>query len=468
LTQDGVNINLVTMTIWVPELGEGDAPLYLALADALAEDVASGRLAAGVRLPTHRGLAEKLGVTVGTVSRGYAEAARRGLLSGEVGRGTFVRVPAPPEAGDAPGDGLVDLSVNYPPVTPVEAAAFRRTLAALEARPDLATLLAYRSGPTAAHRAAGASWIARTGLQASADRVLLTCGSQHALAVLFTSLLEPGDLVLTESLTYPGVVALARRLRIRLHGLPTDEDGVRPDALQAALRRGEARALYCMPTLQNPTNAVMPRSRRREIAGIARERGLLLFEDDIHGHLLEDAPKPLAAFAPEITYYFSSTSKVLAPGLRIAYMLVPEGAVERLSAGVRATTWMVAPLMAEIATGWIEDGTADAILAAKRREAAARQALARRVLAGFAIPNLAAAYHVWLPLPPPWKSDELTRRLRRRGVAVTPAEVFAVGPVPEGVRVCLGAARTRAELERGLKLVAETLARPADTDLAIV
>jgi DNA-binding transcriptional MocR family regulator len=458
------------MTMWVPDLGEGGGALYLALADALAEDVASGRLAAGVRLPTHRELAEKLRVTVGTVSRGYAEAARRGLLSGEVGRGTFVRSVAFPDALDGDRDGLVDLSVNYPPATAVEASAFRDALAALESRPDLASLLSYNSGSTAAYRAAGAAWIARTGLPASPERVLLTCGSQHALAVLFMSLLEPGDLVLTESLTYPGLVALARRLRLRLLGLPLDDDGLRPDAFEAAVRKGGVRALYCMPTLQNPTNAVMPKSRRQKIATIARENDVLLFEDDIHGHMLEDAPKPLAAFAPDITYYFSSTSKVLAPGLRIAYMLAPEGAIEPLSAGVRATTWMVPPLMAEIATGWIQGGTADAILGAKRREAAARQALARKILAGFAVRAFPAAYHLWLPLPRPLKSDELTRRLRRRGVAVTPAEVFAVGPgpVPEAVRVCLGAVRTRAELERGLRVIAESLAHPAEAELAIV
>jgi DNA-binding transcriptional MocR family regulator len=458
------------MTSWAPDLGDGTRPLYLSLADALAEDVASGRLGAGDRLPTHRELAETLGVTVGTVTRGYAEAARRGLLSGEVGRGTFVRSDPAPRPAEPRDDGLLDLSVNYPPVTAVETSAFRAALGALQARSDLPGLLAYGSGSSPSHRAAGAAWIARTGLPASADRVLLTCGSQHALAVLFTSLLEPDDLVLTESSTYPGLVALARQLRVRLQGLPMDGDGIRPDAFEAAVRRGGARALYCMPTLQNPTNAVMPKSRRQKIAAIARERGVLLFEDDIHGHLLADAPKPLAAFAPEQTYYFSSTSKVLAPGLRIAYVLAPEGRMERLSAGVRATTWMVPPLMAEIATGWIEDGTADTILAAKRREAAARQALAARHLGPFGARSVSAAYHVWLPLPRPWKTDDFVRRLRRRGIAVAPAELFAVGPgaPPEAVRVCLGAVPTRADLDRGLAAIAETLARPRDAELPIV
>src|SRR6266571_3859355 len=130
------------MTIWLPDLAAHSGPRYLAIAEALAADVSSGTLKPASRMPTHRDLAERLGVTVGTVSRAYAEAAHRGLVSGEVGRGSFVRNEAPEFGVPAAGtpQGLVDLSVNHPPTTKDETRGERlgKTLAALARRSDLA------------------------------------------------------------------------------------------------------------------------------------------------------------------------------------------------------------------------------------------------------------------------------------------------------------------------------------------
>ena len=458
------------MTIWVPQLEGRPDPRYRAIADAIDEDVLAGRLRPGERLPTHRELAERLGVTVGTVSRAYGEAARRGLLSGEVGRGSFVRSwPEPAVPPDRPG--VVDLSLNHPPDSGSARRALHAALSALAARADLGALLAYPpDGGHPAHRSAGAVWMGRTGLDAPPERVVVCSGSQHGLTTVLATILEPGDLVLTESLTYPGLKAAASLLRLRLHGLPLDAEGLRPDAFEDACRRGGAKALHCVPTIQNPTTAVMPATRRREIAAIARTHGVAILEDDTHALLPEPQLTPISAHAPEISYYVVSTSKTLAPGLRIGYVLAPPGMVDRLAQAIRATAWATAPLMAEIATTWIGDGTADVILADRRREAAARQELARRVLAGVEHHAHPVGYHVWLPLPAPWRSESFTAEARRRGVAVTPAEAFLVGrdQAPHAVRVCLGHARTREELETGLKRVAETLAAPAEPAFAMV
>jgi DNA-binding transcriptional MocR family regulator len=468
-----VNRYIVTMTIWVPRLEERGGPRYLAIVEALAEDSASGALAQGSRLPTHRELAQRLGVTVGTVSRAYAEAARRGLTSGEVGRGTFLRGPSADRAEDAEAEGLVDLGQNHPPnpVAQPLRTALLAALAALTARGDAARLLDYpAAGGNAADREAGASWIARAGVEAAADDVIVCTGSQHGLTVVLATLLGPGDLLLTEALTYAGVKAVAGLLHLRLKGLPLDAQGLRPDALEDACRSSGAKALYLIPTHHNPTTAVMPEARRREIVAVARSHGLAVVEDDVHGLLPEERPRPIATLAPERSYYLTSTSKTLAPGLRIAYVAAPPAMVPRLTASLRATTWAVAPLTAAVASAWIRDGTADALLRARREEARARQAMARALLAGADVETKPEAYYLWLRLPEPWRHDSFATEARSRGVLVTPAEAFAVGrePAPHAVRLCLGAARTREALARGLDVVAGLLQAGETAGAAVV
>lgn len=460
------------MTIsWVPRLESRHGPRYLAIADAITEDVAAGRMAPGTRLPTHRDLADRLRVTVGTVSRAYAEAARRGLLSGEVGRGTFVRGSAPEAAGARNRDGVLDLALNHPPLLAGDAPrlGLQRALSGLIARQELGSLFDYPAdGGNPGDREAGASWIRRAGIDARPEHVLVCSGSQHALTTALATLFRPGDLVLTEALTYPGMKAAARLLSLRLQGLALDAQGLRPDAFEAACRAGGAKGLYCVPTIQNPTTSVMPDARRAEIAAIARAHDVRLIEDDIHALLPADRPRPLAAHAPERSCYITSTSKMLAPGLRIGYLLGPPELTERLAAGIRATTWSASPLTAEVVSAWIRDGTADVILEQRREEAAARQALARAALGGHAFEAHPLGPHVWLHLPDPWRSEAFAACLRRRGVAVTPAEAFAVGRggVPHAVRLSLGGPRTRADLQRALSVVRETLALDA-TDAGV-
>ena len=461
------------MTMWAPDLASRSGPRYLAIVEALAADVGSGQLSSGSRLPTHRDLAETLGITVGTVSRAYAEAARRGLVSGEVGRGTFVRARSlPPFSPGLRTSGLLDLSQNHPPPEgPGFRAALEKALLALARQADLGPLLDYPSdGGNDSDREAGAEWIARTGLPAEAGRVLVCAGSQHGLTTVLATLLQPGELLLTEELTYPGLKAAAGLLHLRLQGLPMDAHGLRPEAFEDACRGGAARALYTIPTIQNPTASVMPEERRREITAIARAHGVAVVEDDIHALLPPHRPLPIAAHAPELSYYLMSTSKTLVPGLRIAYVLAPEGMVGRLAASLRASVWAAAPLMAALASSWIRDGTADAIVAERRGEAAARQSLVRERLAEARFDAHPFGYYVWLHLPEPWRSDTFADELRARGVVVSPPEAFVVGraPVPHAVRLCLGAPRTREDLDRGLTAVAEALRGAREAGAAMV
>jgi len=174
------------MTKWTPVLSDTDLPAYRAIADALASDVREGRLAPGDRLPTQRELAELLEVSIGTVTRAYTEAERRGLVSAEVGRGTFVRNlelegVLSGQPGDAAG-GIIDLSLSYPieSENPDLAAALR----VIADRADVSQLLRYEA-PRASERHvnAGVAWLRACGLTVSPDVVSITVGAQHAISV---------------------------------------------------------------------------------------------------------------------------------------------------------------------------------------------------------------------------------------------------------------------------------------------
>ena len=461
------------MTIWRPTLPDDAEPKYQALVDALDRDIETGVLPPGTRLPTQRELASRLGVAIGTVSRAYAAAEQRGLLSGEVGRGTFVRRREPSlregahDEGDDPA--LLDLSKGRLVRDPRDP-TLRRSLEAISRRPDLDRLVDFYqpAAGMARHRAAGASWLRRSGLDVGAERVVITSGAQHGAAVVLATIARPGDLILTEEVTYAGIKALTSLLHLQLRGIPLDEQGLRPDGFEAACRTDAPRALFCMTNLQNPTGRTMPLARRQEIAAIAQAYGVALLEDDVNGFISADPLPPLAQLAPEQTYYVTGTSKSLAPGLRIGYVVPPSLWVERIAATVRASTWLTSPILAELATEWIESGNADRMVDWKRTEIAARYDLALRIL-GRWLPRGPVTFHFWLPLPEPWRTEAFVAQARSRGVMVTPSEEFMVGrdSAPHAVRVCLGATLSRDRLEEGLRRLAVLLAQGPQPVLAV-
>lgn len=454
------------MANWSPDLDLSERPLYLALANAIAAAVERQELLPGARLPTHRALAQRLGISIHTVSSAYAEAERRGLLLAETGRGTFVQM----RAGDTEArfimdrrlDDLVDLSTNRPVAGPIHAERIRATLAALAADADHQFLLACR--PIAgldAHRAAGAEWVARRGVRVPPDQVLVCNGAAHGLAVAFATLARPGDVVATEAVVDHGVIALAGTLNLRLRGLAVDAQGIVPDAFEEACR-GEPVAVLCAtPCLNNPTVAMMGETRRRQIAEIARRHGVAIVEDDVYGALVPDAPPALSAFAPERGYYVTSHTKTLVSGLRTGYLAAPAKAVPRLATRLRATSWMATPLVSEIATRWIADGTAEHLLQWQRERLSARHQLVARYLAGHEYASHPNGLHVWLTLPAPWRATAFVQEARLENVAVTPSEPFVVGrqPEPHSIRLSIGGPRSEAQLERGLATLAELLGR---------
>jgi DNA-binding transcriptional MocR family regulator len=432
------------MTIWSPRLPETPAPIYERIAEALERDVRGGLLVPGSQLPTHRELARVLGITPVTVTRAYAEAARRGLVESTTGRGTFVRGAR----RDTAAATELDLAANAV-VVPLPAVS----RAVLDRAGEALLTSAY--GNTAGserHRNAGAAFIGR---RTDPARVIVTAGTQHALFLAFAAATRPGDSVLTESVTYHGAKAAAQLLGVKLEPLPIDRHGILPDAFAKACRSrtSQARVLYLVPSLHNPTGIVTPEKRRRELAAVAVKHGITIIEDDVCGFLLDKTPPPLAAFAPERTIFLTGLGKAIAPAMRVGFLTAPEALLQRAQSALAASILFASPVLAEIAASWIEDGTAARIAALKRDEVALRNRLARGILGP--VTGDVRSSHLWLELPERWTADAFMEEARRRRVRVASGTAFAVGSeVPRAVRISIGATATVAELETALHTIA--------------
>ena len=448
---------------WVPTIADASGPLYRQISDAIESDIASGRLRRGQQLPTHRALANALGIDLTTVTRAYSDARRRGLLDARVGQGTFVSESTARAFRDLAETISVDLSMNVPP-QPVEAGLdgrIMRGLAAINERIGLSSFLNYQApGGSEAEAQTVAQWL-RTRLPAiSAERVVIYPGSQTAIFNILLSGLKAGDTVLTEALTYPGVKGITERLGLKLVGVAMDEQGAVPDALAKVIRQHKPKAVYLTPTMHNPTTATMGKTRRKEIAGVLRRAKVMLLEDDAYG-LLDPAQQLLADLIPEQTYLTVSLSKALAPALRVSFLVTPdEASALALRRSLQATSQMAPPLMTALTLEWLRSGEADRIVAAIRDEAAGRQQLAARMLKGFSFAAHPKGHHLWLTLPSAWNRTTFVADLFQQGIAVVGSEAFAVDrDPPPAVRLCLGAARNRADLASALHVLIRTLGR---------
>jgi DNA-binding transcriptional MocR family regulator len=451
--------------VWVPDYKTRPGRIYVAIADAMADDIAAGRLRPGERLPTHRELAWRLELSVATVSKAYALAARRHLIGGEVGRGTFVTLRPSDisrlEPNRAQRD-IIDLTFNCPVQFEAQEEALASVLRDIAGCERLRLLMPYHRDwiGLSEHREAASAWLSGRGAQVSPDDIVIVNGGQQGVSVLLSALLQPGEIMAAEELTDAGIKVLAANRHLTLKGLPIDADGLIPDAFEAACRSGPLRALICCPNHQSPTLAVMPVERRKAIAEIAIRHDVILIEEDVYGGFVETALPALSSFAPEHSYYVTSLSKLVCPGLRIGYIATPPGRARDLIPGLGATTWMAALLSSEIAYRWIGDGTADRLAQLQRDELRERQKLAGEILKGQSFRSLPTGLHIWLDLPEAWRDANFVAELRAQGVAVTPAKAFAVGhgPVHQAIRVSLGGATpSRPELQKGLEILSTQL-----------
>jgi DNA-binding transcriptional MocR family regulator len=451
------------LTGFVPQAG----PRYLQIADALEQAMRDGCLSPGDRLPPQRHLAAHLKVDLTTVTRAYEEAKRRRLIVARRTRGTFV---ASHGLMQAP---LFDLSMNIPP--PPDGIdldqLFKQGIAEVLARADRTLLTTYHlEGGRLETRKAGAQWMEPMLGKVDPAHVVVTPGSQAALAGLLLALTQPGSAILTEPIIYPGLLAVAAQFGRRVVPVDADEHGMLPDGIRRACRTLSAQVIYLNPTLQNPNAVTMPEYRRKEVAALAREYSLCIIEDDPSWLTAEAAPPPVAHFAPAHVHYISTLSKCLTPGLRVAFVTISDpGMRSRFIAALRSFALMTAPLTSALATQWIRDGSALSLLKGVREETRARHRLAREALAEL-YEGAGTGLHLWLRLPTHWSAARLTRAAAKDGLLVTPAGVFSTtADTPNSLRISLGGIPDRERLMTGLQRLAQLVKhQPNAFDEAVI
>lgn len=456
---------------WLPTITKAGGPLFRQIVRAIESDIAAGHLRRGQQMPTHRALAVALGIDLTTATRAYSEARRRGLLDARVGQGTFVSESTARAGTDIPDDVSIDLSMNVPP-QPVEAdldGRIMRGLSAIHERAGLSSYLSYQQpGGTEQDRAAACTWLRPRLPNLAPERVVIFPGSQVAIFSILLTHLKPGDVVLTETLTFPGVIAAAQRLGLTLTGVAMDGEGMIPAALSEAIQTTNAKAVYLIPTMNNPTTATMSLARRKQIVHVLRRAKVLVIEDDAYG-ALDPAQRLLAELLPGQTFLTASLSKCLTPAFRVSYLVAPNiESAEALCVSLQATNLMAPPLMVALVTQLQNSGEAGRIIAAIRNEAIGRQELAARILKRCSFSSHSKGHHVWLPLPRGQDRTKFVSELFRQGLAVVDSEVFAVGRATSpAVRLCLGAARNRAELAEALHRLVRILNRASGTKLVV-
>ncbi|GHC17838.1 PLP-dependent aminotransferase family protein [Aidingimonas halophila] len=456
------------MTIDLTPYLSDTGPKYLAVARALSEAIRQGDLLPGTRLPTHRQLADSLEVSVQTISRAYAQAEKMGLVQARVGSGTWINTLDDSREseylrGQEPRweSPTIDMSIAHPVCPPLHHMRFREALAQLAEQASPEVIAACRPIAGLLHQRERASeWLeTRLKVPGDADDRVLCNGTAHGLMLAIATVVQHGDIVLTEALTDHGLIALSRTLGFQLRGIAIDDEGMLPDALDRACQRFRPRAVCLTPTQLNPTGATMSEERRDAIAEVLARHGTWLIEDDVHALLEPPGLTPLTARIPRQGFHVTSLTKSTLPGLRAGYLTVPRGQLHHTLPRLRATGWMATPLMFELAHLWLADGTVEELASQQRELLAERQSLAIRILGHHPLAARPSSLHVWLSLPPAWRAEELQQHAEQEGLAITTAVPFMVeqSPAPRRIRLSLGGEQDIHRLETGLERLASLL-----------
>jgi DNA-binding transcriptional MocR family regulator len=456
------------MTIWLPTL-DRSKPLYLAIADAISADVEGGSLAKGDRLPPQRDLAWKLGVTLGTVTRAYKQAELRGLLSGEVGRGSYIRggqsiSAIPPLAPN--GNGLIDLTHAIPPpvVTPQEFDAAMHSVMRDPRKLDLLDYAPPDGHPL--HKAMAQQWLKRSGIEAYERDIFVTAGAHLGLITVLEAITEPGETIMAEAVNYALLRNTFKNAHLISLPLEMDSEGLTPEAFEQAVLKNNSRILYVVPTLQNPTTSTMSMKRREAIVQIARKFNITIIEDDIF-RLLDARVQPptFYSLAPERTFHITSLSKTLAPGLRIGFVVTPQGQERSMRSHIRTMAARTVGITGEIARYWIETDIASTILSRTRNELATLRASFIEVFKGCNFRCEPGAPYAWLELPEHWNAGRFTVALAAQNIKVTPGSAFQLvqNSASRNVRICFGTSIASFKVRKAFETIRATM-REHDED----
>ncbi len=456
------------MTIWIPDLSSYRGPRYKALAAAIADASQSGQLQAGAKLPPQRRLADALGVAVGTVTRAYAEAERLGLVEARVGSGTYIKsselAVSFRQVTQGNNTQLIDLSLSKMPQINREQFLAQSFAALQNDHAALQRCLSYQlEAGNAYHRDTLAQWLNKNRLPFTAEQLILTASGVHAISMALHTLCQPGDTVFAEGLSYPGFIHATKQQHLKAIGIEFDEQGIVPEALHSALQQHNPRALYLMPSIQNPTAGRMSLQRREAIAQIAQQHQLYIIEDEVAYVPTSERLPTFSSLIPDNTLLLSSFSKGLAGGFRLGCIMAPPHLHAKLEHAVRTSCWNAAPMVAEVICHWITSGQAEAVSTLQHKAVAERQQLVQKYLQAFDISSLDYALHVWLNLPEPWQSHTLIDKLRAQHIITIGAETFAVGRFasPPAIRICIGDVNQH-QFTSALATIANTLKQGMD------
>jgi DNA-binding transcriptional MocR family regulator len=450
------------MTNWMPNPTTLSRPAYLALAEQFARAIESGALPAASRLMPHRKLADSLGLSVQTVSRAYEELIRRGLVLGEVGRGSFVLGPGTearqPYLPERPGE-VIDMSILKPVVEAMHLDRLRDGFSWLAENLAAPSALSFRPNTVMPqHRAVAAEWLVRHGIPAEANGVVLTNGATPAITAAIMAVVPPGLGLALATLTHHTIKPLCGYLGLHLEGVAMDDNGMLPAALDQIARKGLIRAVYMQPNVINPLARMTPEDRRAELVEVARRHDLAIIENDTLNMMIPDRATPFAALAPERTLHICGFSKITIPGMRLAYLHAPPRYATAAANRHLVANWMATPPMADLLSHWIKDGTVSDLAAWQARALAERHIVAADVLGHLMPACHGNSLHIWMRLPEGWSEDVFVDHARLQGVAVAPGSAFRVTEKGrrEAIRVSLGSTRSD-DLRRGLKVLSDML-----------
>ncbi|HEV7250259.1 MAG TPA: PLP-dependent aminotransferase family protein [Shinella sp.] len=460
------------MTKWQPDAGQLRRPVYISLADQFTAAIKSGRLVHEEKLPGHRDLAYDLKVSIQTVSKAYDVLARRGLVSGEVGRGTYVTSTGPSLQSPYIAERLanvIDLSIVTPVCTSFHLDRMKDALHRLADTLPPAAVLSFRPNTIfPRHNEAAVAWLSTLGVSTSPQNLFVTNGASSAFTIALMSAAGPGTVLAAEEICYHVIRPLSDYLGMRVRAIAADGDGMLPEALEEACLRDKVRVLVLQPNLANPTATLMPDARRLALAEMARKHDLTIIENDVFGPLISNRPRPIAALAPERTIYFTGFTKVAVPGLRIGYIAAPDHFAATIANRQLMANWMATPMIAELATLWLGDGTIGKLVDWQRDALRARHRIVTDALHGAHYRAHPEALHVWLTLPPDHDELAFVSQARVRGVAVAPSTPFSLSGSPVGaVRVSVGATEAD-ELRTGLDILASLLRAAPDRSVLTI
>ncbi|MEG3179305.1 MocR-like pyridoxine biosynthesis transcription factor PdxR [Sphingomonas sp. LT1P40] len=377
---------------WQVSLGDRidparDVPIYMQIIQALIRDIERGRLTSGTYLPSSRELATILGVNRKTVVLAYEDLIAQGWLASAGTRGTMVSTSLPDPVKKNQGEVEATMSnaaIDYRFAPPPERALALPSGVGLkldEGAPDgrlfPAELLAraYRAATHRASRDNGFQYRdprgspalresiatmlkSQRGLPVSAENICITRGSQNGIFLATQVLVQPGDSVIVEELTYEPAVAAFRACGAKILPVGVDEGGIDIEAVEHACRRNAVRAVFVTPHHQFPTTVALRPERRLRLLDLARQFGFAIIEDDYdHEFHFESQPLlPMAGYGPGHVIYVGSLSKLLLPALRIGYVAAPPPVIDAIAHMVSLTDGMGNTLTEDAAAELIENG----------------------------------------------------------------------------------------------------------------